>query len=77
MRPDPFAVHMSDMGYMVKTDETYRRIPITANDKSWFDEQLRSMFEHRKTRAQFVSEGEARYPGYGVSWKKLADLFGS
>ena len=77
MRPDPFAVRVSDMGYMVKMDETYRRIPIAAGDKAWFDAQLRSLFEHQKTRGQFVSEGEARYPGYQASWQKLADLFGS
>ena len=42
LRPDPFAVRMSDMGYMAKMDETYRRIPIaSAADQAWFDGQLR------------------------------------
>lgn len=75
MRPDPYAVRVSDMGYMVKMDDSYRAIPVGPADRAWFDAQTRALFDQRKARATFIDEGNARYPGYDASWRKLAELF--
>ncbi len=75
MRPDPYAVRVSDMGYMVKMDESYRAIPIAPGDRDWFETQTRARFEHRKTEKVFVDEGNVRYPGYDASWRRLAKVF--
>ena len=74
--PDPFAVRVSDMGYMVKSDDTYRVVPLeTEADRTWFDGQLRALYDRRIDKARFVAEGDARIPGYRPSWERLAALF--
>jgi hypothetical protein len=76
LTPDPFAVRVSDMGYMVKMDETYRVIPLeTEADRAWFDGQLRALYDRRIDKARFVAEGDARIPGHRPSWERLAALF--
>ena len=76
LTPDPFAVRMSDMGYMAKMDETYRIIPLQSDDdRTWFDGQLRALYDGRIDKARFVAEGDRRIPGHAESWRRLADLF--
>jgi hypothetical protein len=74
--PDPFAVRLSDMGYMAKMDDTYRVIPLeTEADRAWFDGHLRALYDRRIDKARFVAEGDSRIPGHTPSWRRLADLF--
>lgn len=76
LTPDPFAVRMSDMAYMVKMDESYRAIPIeSAADRDWFESHLRALYDRRIDTARFVGEGERRFPGYEPSWRRLAAIF--
>ena len=74
--PDPFAVRMSDMAYMVKMDDSYRAIPLESEaDRAWFDGHLRALYDGRIDKARFVAEGDRRIPGHAPSWRRLADLF--
>ena len=74
--PDPFAVRMSDMAYMVKMDDTYRAIPLESEaDRTWFDGHLRALYDRRLDKARFVADGDRRIPGHAPSWRRLADLF--
>ena len=73
---DPFAVRMSDMGYMAKMDETYRVIPLDSEaDRAWFDGQLRALHDRRIDKTAFVAQGDRRIPGHMDSWRRLAELF--
>jgi len=74
--PDPYAVRVSDMGYMVKMDDAYRAIPLeTEADRAWFDGHLRALYDRRIDKARFVAEGDRRIPGFAPSWQRLAELF--
>ena len=74
--PDPFAVRTSDMAYMAKMDDTYRLIPLESEaDRTWFDGQLRALYDRRIDKAAFVAEGDRRIPGHAESWRRLAELF--
>jgi hypothetical protein len=73
-----FDARMSELVAHVKADPNYKRIPLeTTADRQWFYDQTEALYTKKISRAQYVSEGTQRFPGYEASFTACADFIES
>jgi hypothetical protein len=70
-----FDVRMSALIEHVKADPNYKRIPLeTTDDRRWFSQKSKALYDKRITKEEFVAEGNKNFPGYEASFVEVADF---
>ena len=70
-----FDVRMSALIEHIKTDPNYKRIPLeTVEDRRWFSQKSKAVYDKRITKEEFVAEGAKNFPGYEASLAYVADF---
>lgn len=69
-----FETKLSAVARALPGEPGYKRIPLDAKaDQQWFTTQAFLLWDKKKSKADFVTEGEKRFPGYKASFEAVAD----
>ena len=60
----------------IKKKDDYKKIPLKKNaDTEWFIRESYKLWDKQITKEQYVSNGNAKFPGYTSTFEFLADEF--
>jgi hypothetical protein len=69
-----FEAKLSAVARTLPSTPGYKRIPLDSKpEQEWFTTQAFLLWDQKKSKQDFVNEGEQRFPGYRASFEAVAD----